>query len=35
MALDLVSDIFVSVIMYFIALLLMSRFYRQDMEGQK
>ena len=35
MALDLVSDIFVSVIMYFVALLLMSRFYRQDMEGQK
>lgn len=35
MALDLISDIFVSVIMYFVALLLLSRFYRKDVENEQ
>jgi hypothetical protein len=33
MALDLISDIFVAVIAYFVALLLLSRFYRKDTEA--
>ncbi len=33
MALDLISDVFVSVIFYFVALLLLARFHRKDLDA--
>ena len=35
MVLDLISDIFIGVILYFVAMLLMNRFHRKDSEGEE